>query len=193
MALTRNVDAALAAELAGPFFHPVILVFLDWPGAPAYAHTGAGDLSWNGQTWQGVGGFADIALPQEDTGQAADPAKLGLVGLPDELDDYLDDDARNVRGTIYFGAVTERAGTTLVGEPFPVFDGYLDAMRDTFEMQDGAAVRGVRLSLGSGAPQRSTGYLFHTDESQSAEYPGDTAGRWVINAELRREKQRWPE
>lgn len=193
MALERGVSAPLRAAVAEPGFHPVVLVYVDWPGAPVRAHTGVGELSWNGQTWAGVGDFAGIQLPQEAAGAAADAATLTLVGLPDELDDYLDDNPRNVAAEIWFGATTERAGNVLVGEPFSAFGGYVDAMGGTLEVGGGELRRGVRLSLGSGAPQRATGAVYHTDEDQSGAYPGDTAGRWVINAEARAETQTWPE
>ena len=192
-ALRRNIDPATLAELAKPVFNPVILVYLDWPDAPVRVHSNVGTLSWDGHDWHGVGQFGDIRMPEEDTGLAAQPAETRLIGVPDELDQYLDDPIRNREGVLYFGTVTERDGNTLVGEPFEMFAGYMDALRETVEVEDGRMRRDVLLSIASGPSQRSFAELFHTYEDQLRRFPTDTAGRLTINAEAERDKLTWPE
>jgi len=192
-ALKRNIDPATLAALAQPVFYPVIMVYLDWPDAPVYAHSNIGVLSWDGQDWKGVGEFGALQMPEEETGLVSQPAEIRLIGTPDEIDQYLDDPIRNREGVIYFGVVTERAGNVLVGEPFEIFNGYMDAMREEVEVEDGRIRRDVSISLAGGPSQRAFADVFHTYEDQKRRFPGDTAGRLTINAEAERDKLTWPE
>jgi hypothetical protein len=192
-ALKRNIDPATLNALAQPVFYPVIMVYLDWPDAPVYAHSNVGPLIWDEQTWQGVGEFGAIQMPEEELGLAAQPAEVRLIGVPDELDQYLTDPIRNREAVIYFGVVTERGGNVLIGEPFEMFVGYMDAMRETVTVEDGVMRRDVVLTVANGPSQRSFAEVFHTYEDQQRRFPGDTAGRLTINAEAELDKLTWPE
>nr|WP_254885269.1 terminase large subunit [Salipiger sp. HF18] len=63
--------------------------------------------------------------------------------IGDELDAHLDVDARDRDAVIHFGAVTARDGATLVGEPFPVFTGTINGLRDLTEANAMGRTRGV--------------------------------------------------
>jgi hypothetical protein len=191
-ALTRSADPALLGTLSQPFFYPVILVYLDWPGTPLRVHTNIGTIAFDGYDWLGVGKFGDLSLPEETFGLASQAAEMRLVGLPDELDDYLDDPIRNRAARVWFGAVTTRAGNVLVAPPVEVFSGYMDAMRDVTSSDATGRVRGVILTVAQGPSQRSNAEVYHTYEDQIAAYPGDTAGRFSINIEAEVQKIRWP-
>jgi len=193
-ALKRNIDPTTLAALAQPVINPIILVFLDWPDAPVYAHSNVGPLQWASQTWAGVGEFGELQMPDESLGDmASQPAEVRLLGAPEELDNYLNDPIRNREARIYFGAVTERSGTTLIGEPFEIFVGYMDAMRENTTVDGGVLRRDVILTVANGPSQRSFAEVFHTYEDQKRRFPGDTAGRLTINAEAERDKLTWPE
>jgi hypothetical protein len=192
-ALTRGVAPETLAQLAKPVFYPVILVYLDWPDATVRAHSNVGLLDWNGHLWKGVGNFGALQMPEEEMGLASQPAEVRLIGAPDELDQYLDDPIRNREAVIHFGVVSERSGNVLVGEPFEIFAGYMDAMRETVEVEDGQMRRDVVITLANGPSQRSFAEVFHTYEDQIRRFPGDTAGRLTINAEAERDKLTWPE
>ena len=193
--VARDIDAATLAAISDPAgFYPIVMVYLDWPGGAIRAHSNTGDLMWNSQTWSGVGNFGGIRLPGDEFGMAAQEATVSLHGLGDDLDDYLDTDPRGQDAVIYFGAVTERDGNTLVGDPFEVFTGTIDGLSDPTEpANDGGYTRGVVVTLSSGPSQRSVGTAYHTFEDQSARYLGDTAGRLVVNAGAEARRFRWPE
>ena len=123
----------LAAITAGNFC-PVVMVYLDWPDGPVRVHSNIGTITWQGEEWLGLGKFGGITSPEEGMGLAQSAAGLQLIGAPDEIDAYLDSPIRGRRGEIWFGVVTERAGNVLIGEPFSIFTGYMDAMRDTMEV-----------------------------------------------------------
>ena len=192
-ALTRNISGDTVTALGLPVINPVILVYLDWPDAPVRAHSNVGTLIWGGFNWTGVGNYGDLRMPEEETGLVSQPAEIRLVGTPDELNQYLDDPIRNREAVIYFGLVTQRAGNVLIGEPFEMFTGYVDAMRETVEVESGVMRRDIVLFLVGGPSQRSFAEVYHTFEDQARRFLGDTAGRLTINAEAERDKMTWPE
>ncbi|WP_353475511.1 hypothetical protein PVT71_18265 [Salipiger sp. H15] len=194
MAVVRDIDPATLAAISGRAFFPVVLVYLDWPDAPVYAHSNLGLISYGGQSWRGVGDFGKIGLPDEAMGLASSDATVGLMGLGDKLNDYLDDDIRGRDAIIYFGAVTERDGNTLVGAPIPIFVGTMDAKKDTLKREsDNITVRGVSISITPGPSQRSAAGVYHSDEDQKRRFPGDTAGRLILQAYREGSTLRWPQ
>lgn len=194
MAIERDIDPATLAAISNPAgFWPVVLVYLDWPDAPVRVHSNGGDLSWGGQIWRGIGGVGQLQIPDEALGLGSDDATVGLMGLDDTLDGYLDDDIRGRDGVIYFGAVTERDGAVLIGAPFPIFLGTMDAKTDLLE-RDGSEdlVRGVSISITPGPSQRSSSGIYHSNEDQQLSFPGDTAGRLILQAYREGSTLRWP-
>lgn len=187
MGLTRGIDPALMAVLEAGAFHPVVLVFVDWPDDPVRVHTGTGTITWGGHDWTGLNGMnaGAITLPAELSSLAMVEGEAVIGGDPDRIDDILDDAsaARGAAVQIWFGAVTEAAGTVLVGEPFCAFTGYAGAVTDT-EAPDGMidTVRLVKLQLVSGPSQRSVAGATHNWHDQRRADPEDTAGRWVSAA-----------
>jgi hypothetical protein len=191
--LTRDIDPATLAALAEPIIYPIVMVYLDWPGGAIRVHSGVGTIQWDGEDWLGVGPFGAVQMPGEESGLISQPAQLRLIGVPDELDAYLDDPIRDEEGEILFALTTERTGNVLIGEPFSIFIGYMDAMRDVVEADDGVLRRDLIISLAGGPSQRAFTDLFHTDEDQKTRFPSDTAGRLVQNAEAEGKKLTWPE
>jgi hypothetical protein len=192
-ALNRNIDPVTIAALSKTPLYPIVLLYLDWPTGPVRVHSNVGTLNWDGHDWTGIGNFGAIQMPGEETGLISQPAQLRLVGAPDELDDYLDDPIRDRDGEVFFGVVTERAGNALIGNPFSIYVGYMDAMRETVEADNGVLRRDLVINLAGGPSQRAYTDLFHTYEDQIAAHPGDTAGRLVQNAEAERDRLTWPE
>lgn len=182
--LSRGVSAAFLAALNG-IWHPVVLVYLDWPGSVVRYHSNAGTITWDGADWFGVGNFSRISHPGEGVGMMAERVVLTVVGGTEEQLDDSEQMVRNRDGAIYIGATTTRGGTTLVGSPHEVWTGYMDAMRFTMAASDGGVEHAIQLDLGSGPSARAVASVFHSFEDQDAKHPGDTAGRWLINIEKR--------
>lgn len=186
MGLTRDIDADLLAALAGPF-HPVVLVFVDWPEDPVRVHSGRGTLSWEGEDWIGLADLnpGAVTLPDEAASLAMVEGQLVIGGDPDTIDAVLADAeaARGAEVQIWFGAVTTRAGTTLVGEPFSVFAGGVGSVGDEdTPVGEIDMARLVRVQLTSGPSQRSVAAAHHSYADQQRIDSDDTAGRWVMGA-----------
>lgn len=178
----RAVDTTMlthitAAQRAGRPIYPVGLLFVDWPGDPAYAHSNKGNLTWGGQTWQGVGGIGGISIPGEAEGLVPEEAQFLMVApLAQALDLAVNAGVRGRRVLAYLGVTTTPGGTTLIGEPLQVFAGYAVGSPDPDSFQyapDGSSAV-FTLRAKAGQPARSTASIVHTSEDQNKRYPGDT-------------------
>jgi hypothetical protein len=180
MGLNRGVDPTLLAAISGGAFHPVQLVRVAFPGDVVRVHSGRGSLSWGGQSWLGVGEKGFIQLPAESAGAASFSGVLRLGGLPDTLDDYLNTSINGIEVDVWFGAVTARAGVTLIGSPVLVFAGFCDGVSDqqTFD-GDGNSLRVLSIGITSGPSQRAAVGVYHSYEDQRSSHADDTGGRWL--------------
>lgn len=191
--MTRGAGATLLAEFAKASFHPVVLVHIDWPGEAVRAHTGRGQITWNGADWSGVWRFASMSLPPESSGAAAGVATVQIVGDPQMVYAQLDTWQRNRAATIWFGAVSERASNVLVGQPVQVFTGYMDAARCPIVETEDGFTHVLEVDLVSGPPARAMGSYYHCDADQRRRFPADTAGRLLVSNAARQRTQQWPE
>jgi hypothetical protein len=192
MALTRGIGSALLAEISKSAWFPILLVHLDWPGGAVRVHSGVGSITWGGFTWGGVGAAGRIETPGEGISGTAGRATLTLFGAPADLLTQADAQIRNRPGAIYLGAVTQPAGNVLVGDPIAMFEGFMDALRFTIGGEGDVIEHALQLDLGSGPSMRQMAAILHSNEDQSLRYPGDTAGRHLINIEARVSTLRWP-
>ncbi|NUM72729.1 hypothetical protein HUU40_00065 [candidate division KSB1 bacterium] len=200
MDLKRGVDPVLLAALS-QMSNPVLLVYLDWEGAPVYAHTGVGIIEWNGHEWEGVGKFSEIAIPEESSGLAMIEAVLTLAGVDADLQGHIDDNIQGRIAEIYVGALTDRPGgfdgkqnDVLIGTPISIFTGKMDTFGiSTSKAGRGKVVNRAVISIATGVEARSAFSIYHNDENQRREYPDDTAGRLVILAYANAQKLTWPQ
>lgn len=197
MDLIRNTPADLLAAISGPYFHPVVLAFLDWPGAPLRAHSNAGTIAWSGQTWLGVGKFGSLDVPEEVFGGVPSEFTMTLVTDFPDLEPYTDTAIKGADARVYLGAVTERGGNTLIGA-VEIVAGVADAMGmspELVEQDDGSVVTmyGIGVTMTTGPSYRSMAAISHSHEDQQRAYPGDTAGRHLILAQAEAQRTLWPE
>jgi len=187
MGVTRDIDPDLLAAISDQWFHPVTLVFVDWPGDPLRVHSGSGTITWGGHDWTGLDGLnaGQVTLPNEAASLAMVEGEAVAGGDPERIDEILGD-AEAARGQavqVWFGAVTARAGTVLIGDPMLVFTGTIGAVADEDTPHgDTGMVRLVRLQLVSGPSQRAVAAAHHSWDDQRRTDPEDTAGRWVMGA-----------
>lgn len=193
MGLTRGATSGLLDDLAG-HFHPVLLTFADWPGEEIRIHTGAGNLSWAGETWMGAGKLVQFAAPEEAGGLATSEATVRVAATFEEILGERGKIIRNRNVIVWFATTTEPAGNVLKTEPVELFTGYFDSRRASLARADDRLTHDMVLGLGVGPSARASASITHSYEDQIAQYPGDTAGRHVQNANKRRfNPQQWPE
>lgn len=194
MALSRGVTAATLTELAKPHIHPALLMEADWAGTTLRMHSGIGDLTWNANTFKGVGVLVDdgdggqdimalvnLAIPDEGGGIVPATATVHAATTLEALLAQRGLVIRNLPFTAWFALTTEPGGTTLIGDPVELFHGYFDSRDVVMDRNAEGQMHDMILGIGSGPPARSKASITHTYEDQIAKYPGDTAGRHVQN------------
>src|SRR6185437_16629012 len=82
---TRNIDSGLVAEVSKVVFRPAVLAMLTFRSQTSYAWSGIGSLVWGGNTFLGMGSFADIGSIGEGTDVQADGTTLTLSGIDSNL------------------------------------------------------------------------------------------------------------
>ena len=196
MDLKREIHTETLAALSGPAFFPVLLVWLDWPGEVMRAHSGIGPITWDGHTWQGVGKFGSVEVPEESATGVPVDLSLSLVLDKPMLAEYADAAIRQRPGSIWLGVTTTPGGNVLIGEPVELASGTMDTLVLSTEVEDpdGAVTIWYRLSVGmtTGPGFRSSAAVAHSHEDQSRQYPGDTAGHRLVLASARAAKTLWP-
>lgn len=181
MDLVRDIDPLLLAEYQKPIFYPVAMVYLDAPDGELFLHSGAGDLSYDGETWLGLGGIGGIDIPAEESGAVPEEAVLTIAGLVDDLLVLADDqDTRGRQVDIYSGCTTTAGGVTLVGAPLRVFTGSMGKSDFVLDASRRSATFSVMVK--SGQPARSGSQIAHSDEEHQSRHVGDTIFRRVSNA-----------
>lgn len=92
---------------------------------PAYVHSGIGEITWNGNTYVGIGVLGSISDQEESEALSAQPITFTLSGL-----DHLQ--VRNALNAATFGdqivlyeAFIDDAGT-IIGDPLVIWSGTVD-------------------------------------------------------------------
>jgi len=120
------------------------LVFLDFDGDPTYLWGGVGDLSYDSQTWTGVGDLGDIGSISSDAKGGAKSLTLRLNGLK-ELDGSDTDGLAALKSISYQGqsayvyaAFFEDDGKTLVSGVTPdlIYAGRISHMSASKSQED---------------------------------------------------------
>lgn len=196
MDLIRGTPSALLTALSGPFFFPVVLVDIDWPGARMRAHSNAGDITFGGQTFVGVGRFGSVDLPGESLGGVPEEFTMSITCDLPELAAYADAQIRGRSGVIYLGATVTQGGTSLIGA-VDAISGTCDGMvlRSEVIGESGqvTVLYTLTVNFSTGPSYRSLAAISHSHEDQQRQYPNDTAGRHLILAQADAQKTQWPE
>jgi hypothetical protein len=177
-----GIDEDTLEALSG-VFHPVVFVSLDWPDDPVRVHSGNGVLEWDDIEWGGVRAAGGLTLPGDAEGVQIDRGSVTLGGDQERIYDLLAN-AKAAQGqdaAAWFGAVTEREGTTLVGPPFMAWQGYMGEAREV-QTFDGVNTRfEIQVALDSQPAPRARGTAIHNEADQRARDPDtvfpDTSGR----------------
>ncbi len=177
MTSERTITAAVQTELAKAQIHPILLAEFEFVSQTLRLWSGAGDITWNGETWSGTGDFGTVTSVEETIALEAKGLDFRLDGIPAE-----------VVSTVF--------GETYRGRPARLWLGFLDSARnvladpigpfgylmDTMDIQEAPESASVVLHtenrlrvLNQSSSRRST------HEDQQIDYPGDKAYEFVAS------------
>lgn len=173
----RSLSAGMTSAIAAEVFRPVLLVRLDFSGGVVAANSGVSSLTYNGDTYLGVGNLGSIDAVQEGSDVRAYGLTMQLSGIPSALisialgEHYQGRDAK-----VYLGGLD--ASHALVGNPVLIFNGRIDHMN--IEVGDSATIQLSAESRLADWERPRTRRYNHVD--QTAEYPSDNGFEFVDQA-----------
>jgi hypothetical protein len=173
--MARNANSAMLAALNTNYIRPAFLAILTFKSQTVYCWTGAGNITYNGHTYLGVGDFGKLGTITEATDVQAYSTSISLSGIdPNILSECLTDIELGAPATIYFALLD--ANGSMVGIPYPLFVGTVDA--PTIETGLEAITISLTLENNLANLQRAS-MRRYTSADQMRQYPTDTGFKFV--------------
>lgn len=171
----RSLQSAVLSAIQSTELQSVILYEGAWATGTARFWTGIGELSWNGQTWTGLGNLAGVSEISETAETRIEGVELSLSGVPtSELARALGSARQGLPCTLYFGVVgadgTVTADTQFVGR--------MDAV--SFAEDGQGATITVRY-VSRLADMRKANSRRYDDADLQAEYSGDKGLEFIAS------------
>lgn len=151
------------------------LARLEFQSGTLFLWTGIGNLSWDSQTWTGVGTFGGISDINEAAGTEAPGVSLELSGIPSSMVSLALDDTYQGHPAKIYKALFDAADAVIV-DPVLVFSGRMDVMQIT----DAGETSVISLSCESASIDLDRKrVLRYTHEEQQRLFAGDLGLEFV--------------
>jgi len=171
----------MAAAFQSQVIRPALFVEIHFLNGPSYLWSGLGDLSWNGQTWRGVGSLGSVSTVEEGTDIQARGVTLALSGIDSNLlAGALQELVQELPVFIYLGLFDDT--TTLIPDPIVMWAGRTD--QPLIEVSGATAT--ITLNCESRLLEMNVlvDRRYTTDDAQLVA-PGDQAFYWVTSIQER--------
>lgn len=171
----RTISDDVLQEIESSSIRPLFLVSCQFANETIYVWTGAGDITWNGNTYKGVGNLGSISTITETLDTQAQGISLTLSGIPTELlGDALDQVTTSGKAQIYLGFLSPFG--SLIADPIPCFLGNMDQP----EIDIGTETCTISIAVENRLSdlQRARGGRY-TDQDQRARHPNDWGLQYV--------------
>jgi hypothetical protein len=171
--LTVSVQNAISADQVSP----IILFEGEFASSTVRVWSGFGDLSWNSQTWIGVGTFGGISSIGETADIKANGVTISLSGIPlDMISLALSEVRQNKVGRVYMGFMD--SSNDVISDPYLAFEGRLDVPA----IQDDAETAVITITYESRLIDlQKAREIRYTDEEQKRLYSGDKGLEFVAS------------
>lgn len=178
--MPRDLSAGMITALASNVLRPVFFVEIVTASGTVRLWSGISSITWNSQTWSGVGKFGSISDVGETTEVRAEGIKLTLSGIPSDMITLALTSAVPGKNAKVWLALIVESGSPPIEEiledPFLSYSGKTDAVRLT----DGGESATIEISVENKliglhrAKQRR-----YTHEDQQDEFAGDKGFEFV--------------
>jgi hypothetical protein len=171
----RDMTSAYLAAISSAMLRPALFVQATFVSGPLYVWSGMGPITWNGQTWIGVGTLGTVSTIEEGSTVSAKGVTLTLSGLdPTLLEDVMEEFQVGLPALVYLG-VFDATGA-LIADPVCCFSGRMD--------QPTIDISGTTASIAINCENRLVEMNVsverrYTDEDQQLDYPGDLGFQFV--------------
>lgn len=174
--MSRGLSSSNQAQIAASFLHSVILVHMAFD-TPAYAHSGVGNIEFDGNTYLGVGtfGMLDEVIESEEINAKA--FQMGLSGVDsDQLTVALDSGKYGDVITFYEGYLSDDG--TLVDDPWLLARGIFENAEAVLD-DENVVIINVKHDIAM--LEEKDGSRF-SDEDQQNRFSGDLGLEFVTDA-----------
>ena len=173
--MSRDLSAGVQSAIEATQVQPFLLFEGQFATDYVRVWTGYGDLTWNSQTWVGVGTFGGVSAIQESAEIQASGVSVTLSGIPSEFISLaLQESRQGKSGKVYIGFLD--ASNDIVADPYMIFEGKLDIP----SIQEEGELSTITITYESRLIdlQRPRETRF-TDQEQKREYEGDRGCEFV--------------
>ncbi len=175
---SRTIDATTQAAAAASSIHPVIFVKFEFDAGNVNMHTELGDITFNSDTYTGIGKLGGIGGMEENSDLSRTPISMSLSGIPNDLISILLAQQYQGRLATVFLGYLDLTARTLVATPTIVYKGNIDtadfAIDKTFA---------VTLSVESRfAAWDKPNIRRYNNSDQQSRYPGDKGLQFIEQA-----------
>lgn len=175
--MSRTLTSAFDTALDEPVLRLAYLCYLDFPSGEVRAWSGIGDLSWDSETWTGVGNLGGISAVEEASGTEAPGVTVELSGIPSELLTLGLIAGYQGRAARIWLAQFDSAGA-LIADPTLIFGGRMDVA----EIIDGDQTGVIRISCETHSINlRRSRVLRYTHAEQTRLFAGDLGLEYVAS------------
>lgn len=174
--MARDLTAAMLTAIAAGTIKPVVIAKIGTSGSDLNLWTGVGDLSFEAETYSGVGNFGGISVVHETEDLQAAGVSLSLSGIPSELISASLQSIRYGRtAKVWFGLIDTVTGA-LVDAPYLMFNG----LTDVPTIDEGPDTSTISLSAESRLIDLERPRVRrYTSEDQQIDYPDDLGFEYV--------------
>jgi len=175
--MSRGTSAGVQAAAAAATVYPILFAYFNMAGGALRVCTHNQNVSWNSQTWTGIGDFGKVSPVAETSGIRANGLTFGLSGIPSALiSEVIGLRSRGRACTLWLGFYDSSGN--LLSSPFQLWSGRMDQPTVT----DSGSESDITISAESRLIelQRSREVRF-TDETQQNLYPGDLGCEFVAS------------
>jgi hypothetical protein len=169
------MTAAMAVQLSASHIRPLFLMSAQFTDGTIYVWSGMGTLSWNGQTWIGLGTLGTISGVEESSEIKANNVTFTLSGIdPSLLGEALNQARQGYPVTLWFGFLDDQLN--VVADPVQAYSGRMDVP----VIEEGSDTSTISLTVENRLIDLNrTKERRYTDQDQQIDFPGDTGFRYV--------------
>lgn len=183
--MSRDVTAGLNTEFGATELRPIFLVKIVWDSGTSYLWSGYGDLSWNGDTWSGVGHLGTFSVVSETQEVRAEGMNFTLSGIPSALiSQVLADGRQGNEVSLWIGALDSSG--SVVTDPYQLFKGLMDVPG----IEEGGDTSIITLSAENRLIELERAReVRYTDQYQKSRFSGDKGLEYI--ASLQNKSVNW--
>lgn len=138
--MARDLTSAFITEINASQLAAAIFVICYFDSGTTYNWTGYGDITWNGNTYQGVGENLSFGKMEESKSIKANGTVMSLSGVKTSLITIaLQENYQGRLSEVYFAVLDTTTGA-VIPDPYLIFSGYMDEMEHSLDGSDTAVL-----------------------------------------------------